>query len=82
MKTIRERMLELDFKGSFIEKLLITYPLKKVEEKLDLLIEQKNIQNPAAWLISALKYDYQEREWGNIKEESLARLQRPVSNQH
>jgi len=76
MKNIRERMRELDFKESFIGKVLKTYPLEKIEEKLALLTEQKNIQNPAAWLISALKCDYQGIEWGNRKEESPSRLKR------
>jgi len=58
MQAIRERMAELDFKEKFIEKILKDYPPKKIEEKLDLLMERKNIQSPAGWLNAALKNDY------------------------
>jgi len=58
MQAIRERMAELDFKEEFIEKILKDYPPKKIEEKLDLLMERKNIQSPAGWLNAALKNDY------------------------
>ena len=62
MRAIRERMVELDFKEDFIEKILKEYSMKKIDEKLDLLLNKKNIQNPPAWLISALKNDYQDAE--------------------
>jgi len=62
MRAIRERMVELDFKEEFIEKILKEYSMKKIDEKLDLLLNKKNIQNPPAWLISALKNDYQDAE--------------------
>ena len=62
MRVIRERMVELDFKEEFIEKILKEYSMKKIDEKLDLLLNKKNIQNPPAWLISALKNDYQDAE--------------------
>jgi len=58
MQAIRERMVKLDFKEEFIEKILKEYSTKKIEEKLDLLMERKNIQNPPAWLMASLKYDY------------------------
>jgi len=58
MQAIRERMVELDFKEEFIEKILKEYPSGKIEEKLELLLERKNIQSPAAWLRAALKNDY------------------------
>ena len=58
MQAIRERMVELDFKEEFIEKMLKEYPSGKIEEKLELLLERKNIQSPAAWLRAALKNDY------------------------
>ena len=58
MQVIRERMVELDFKEEFIEKILKEYPSGKIEEKLELLMERKNIQSPAAWLSAALKKDY------------------------
>ena len=55
---IKERMVKLNFKEEFIEKILKDYPPKKIEEKLDLLMERKNIQSPAGWLNAALKNDY------------------------
>ena len=58
MRVIRERMVELGFKEGFIEQLLKDYPAKKIEEKLDLFLIKKNIQNPAGWLRTALKNDY------------------------
>jgi hypothetical protein len=36
--------------------------MKKIEEKLDLLMERKNIQSPAGWLRAALKNDYRGEE--------------------
>ena len=57
-QAIRERMVKLDFKEGFVEKMLKEYSPKKIEEKLDLLMERKNIQSPAAWLRVALKNDY------------------------
>ena len=62
MRVIRERMVDLDFKEEFIEKILKEYSTKKVDEKLDLLMERKNIQNPAGWLSTALKNDYRGEE--------------------
>jgi len=62
MQAIRERMLELDFKEEFIEKILKEYSIKKIDEKLDLLMERKNIKSSAGWLRAALKNDYQEEE--------------------
>jgi len=62
MQVIRERMVELDFKEEFIERILKDYPAKKIEEKLDLLMERKNIQSPAGWLSAALKNDYRGEE--------------------
>jgi len=47
MQAIRERMAELDFKEGFVEKMLKEYSLNKIEEKLDLLMERKNIKSPA-----------------------------------
>jgi hypothetical protein len=62
MRVIREQMVGLDFKEKFIEKILKEYSMKKIEEKLDLLMERKNIQNPAGWLRAALKNDYRGKE--------------------
>ncbi len=61
-QAIRERMIELDFKEEFVEKTLKEYSTKKIDEKLDLLMERKNIQSPAGWLSAALKNDYQDVE--------------------
>ncbi len=62
MQAIRERMVELDFKEGFVEKTLKEYSMKRIEEKLDLLMERKNIQRPAGWLMAALKNDYRGEE--------------------
>ncbi|GAJ07009.1 unnamed protein product, partial [marine sediment metagenome] len=62
MRVIRERLRDLDIEGKFIEQLLKDYPQKKIEEKIDLLMERKNIQKPAGWLRAALKNDYQGEE--------------------
>ena len=69
MRVIRERMVELDFKEEFIEKILKEYSVEKIEEKLDLLMEKRNIQNPAGWLRAALKNDYQDEEQERYDEE-------------
>ncbi|MBA7585105.1 hypothetical protein ES708_27075 [subsurface metagenome] len=62
MQAIRERMVKLDFKEDFIEKIFKEYSTKKIDAKLDLLMERKNIQNPTGWLSAALKNDYQNAE--------------------
>jgi len=69
MLAIRERMVELNFKEEFIEKILKEYSTKKIEEKLDLLMEKRNIQSPAGWLVAALKNDYQDVEEERYEEE-------------
>ena len=46
-KRIKEDFIGLEFKDSFREKLLKDFPLEKIEEKLELLKEKKNIVNPA-----------------------------------
>src|SRR5665648_105755 len=61
-QAIRERMVKLDFKEGFVEKMLKEYSLKKIEEKLDLLMERKNIKSPAGWLSAALKNDFRGEE--------------------
>jgi len=68
---IRERMVDLDFKEEFIERILKDYSTKKIDEKLDLLMEKRNIQNPTGWLKSALKNDYQDEEQERDDEEPL-----------
>jgi len=62
MRVIRERMVELDFEEGFVEKILKEYSMKRIDEKLDLLMERKNIKSPAGWLMAALKNDYQGEE--------------------
>ena len=69
MQAVREQLRDLDIEGKFIEQLLKDYPLRKIEEKIDLLMERKNIQNPAGWLRSALKNDYQDPEQERYDEE-------------
>ena len=70
-QAIRERLVELDFKEEFIEKILKEYSVKKIEEKLDLLMERRNIQSPAGWLSAALKNDYQDPEQERYDEEPV-----------
>jgi len=71
MRAIRERMVELDFKEEFIEKILKEYSTKKIDKKLDLLMERKNIQSPAGWLSAALKNDYKDAEQERYDEEPI-----------
>jgi hypothetical protein len=42
-QAVRERMVKLDFKEEFVEKMLKDYSTEKIEEKLDLLMERRNI---------------------------------------
>jgi hypothetical protein len=70
-------------KDSFREKLLKDFPLDKIEEKLELLKEKKNIINPAGWLMAALKNDYQgseEEESQEVREEKKAEPPRKISS--
>ena len=71
MQEMKERMRALDFKEAFIERMLKDFSMKKVEEKLDLLRERRNIQKPAGWLSAALKNDYQDVEGERPDEESV-----------
>ena len=71
MRVIRERMVELDFKEEFIGKMLKEYSTKKIDEKLDLLMERKNIKSPAGWLSAALKNDYHDPEQERYDEEPV-----------
>ncbi|MBA7622462.1 hypothetical protein ES703_29839 [subsurface metagenome] len=82
MQAIRERMVELDFKEEFIEKILKEYSTKKIEEKIDLLMERKNIQSPAGWLRAALKNDYQDREQERYDEEPVEQVSRETPLPH
>jgi hypothetical protein len=83
MLAIREQMVELDFKEEFIEKILKEYSTKKIDEKLDLLMERKNIQKPAGWLRAALKNDYQVPEQERYdEEEPLEQVSRQTPLSH
>jgi hypothetical protein len=85
MQAIREQLIDLDFKESLIEKLLKEYSPKKIEKKLDLLLNRRNIQNPAGWLVAALKNDYQDPEQERYDEEpagSVSHLSRMDSHFH
>lgn len=66
---IREQLADLDFKERFIEQLIKDFNLKKIEEKLELLMAKRNIQNPVGWLRAALKYDYKDVEKERCDEE-------------
>jgi predicted transcriptional regulator len=82
-KRIKEDLTGLDFKASFREKLLKDFPLDKMEEKLELLKEKKNIINPSGWLMAALKNDYQgnqEEEIQEAIEEKKEEPQRKISS--
>jgi len=69
-QAVKERMVKLDFKEGFIEKILKEYSTKKIEENLDLLMERRNIKNPVGWLRAALKNDYR----GEEQESQLVRI--------
>jgi len=77
-QAIRERLVKLNFKEEFIEKISKEYSTKKIDEKLDLLMERKNIQNPAGWLSSALKNDYQDVEQEGYDEEPAEQESQPL----
>ena len=77
MQAIREQLIDLDFKAGFIEQLLKDFDSKKIEEKLDLLLARKNIQNPAGWLRAALKHDYQSSEQEErVQEEEIEEMRK------
>jgi len=82
MRVIRERMVELDFKEELMEKILKEYSTKKIDEKLDLLMERKNIKSPAGWLSAALKNDYQDREQERYDEEPVEQVFRQTPLSH
>jgi len=82
LRAIRERMVELDLKEEFIEQLLKDYLPSKIEEKLDLLMERRNIKSPAGWLSAALKNDYQGEEEERYDEEPLEQVSRQTPLSH
>ena len=65
-QAVREQLVGLDIEESFIEKILKDFSPKKIEEKLDLLMERKNIQRPVGWLMAALKSDYRDGQQEDI----------------
>ncbi|MBU4349635.1 hypothetical protein KJ599_04875 [bacterium] len=69
MMAVREQLRDLEFEEKFIEQILKEYSPKKIEEKLDLLMERRNIKSPAGWLSAALKNDYQDVEQERYDEE-------------
>jgi len=73
MLAIKEQLRDLDFEEKFIEQLLKDFSPKKIEEKLDLLMEKRNIKSPAGWLSAALKNDYQNSEQEGYNEEPVKR---------
>ena len=81
-QAIRERMIELDFKEEFIVKILKDYSARKIDEKLDLLLIKRNIQNPAGWLRAALKNDYQDAEQERYDEEPAEQVSRQTPLSH
>ncbi len=82
MHAVREQLRDLDIEGKFIEQLLKDYPPRKIEEKLDLLMERKNIKSPAGWLSAALKNDYQGEEQEKYDEEPLEQVSRQTPLSH
>jgi hypothetical protein len=78
MQALREQLRDLDIKEEFIEQLLKEYSMKKIEKKLDLLMERRNIQNPAGWLRTALKNDYQGEEEEGYDEEPERQESQPL----
>ncbi len=71
MQAVREQLRDLDNEGKFIEQLLKDYHPRKIEEKIDLLMERRNIKSPAGWLSAALKNDYQGVEEEGYDEEPV-----------
>ncbi|MEA2021839.1 MAG: helix-turn-helix domain-containing protein [Candidatus Caldatribacteriota bacterium] len=74
MQEIRERMWEFNFTESFIEKVLKEYPVKKIEEKLELYAEGRQVRNPEGFLVAALKEDYGVEIERSVEEASPFRL--------
>lgn len=82
VQAVREQLRDLDIEGKFIEQLLKDYPPRKIDEKLDLLMERKNIKNPAGWLSAALKNDYRDREQERYDEEPVEQVSRQTPLSH
>lgn len=82
VQAVREQLRDLDIEGKFIEQLLKDYPPRKIDEKLDLLMERKNIKSPAGWLSAALKNDYRDEEQERYDEEPLEQVSRQTPPSH
>ena len=82
MHAVREQLRDLDIEGKFIEQLLKDYPPRKIEEKIDLLMERRNIKSPAGWLSAALKNDYHDPEKERYDEEPLEQVSRQTPLSH
>jgi hypothetical protein len=82
MRAVREQLRDLDIEGKFIEQLLKDYPPKKIEEKIDLLMERRNVKSPAGWLRAALKNDYRDREQERDDEEPAEQVSRQTPLSH
>ncbi|GAG62186.1 unnamed protein product [marine sediment metagenome] len=55
---IKEKLEKLNLDKKSIDKIILNYSSKDIEEKLELLEIKKNVVNPAGWLIAALKANY------------------------
>jgi len=55
---IKEELKKLNMDKKSIDKIILNYSLKDIEEKLDLLEIKRNVVNPAGWLITALQANY------------------------
>ena len=80
VQSIREQLAELAFEEKFIEQLIKDFSPANIEEKLDLLKFRRNIQNPAGWLRTALKNDYQNSE-SEEREEEMKKVDYKKINQ-
>lgn len=78
MQAVREQLSDLDIEGKFIEQLLKDYPPRKIEEKIDLLMERRNVKSPAGWLGAALKNDYRAVEEERYDEEPAGQESQPL----
>ncbi len=78
MQAVREQLSDLDIEGKFIEQLLKDYPTRKIEEKIDLLMERRNVKSPAGWLRAALKNDYRAVEEERYDEEPAGQESQPL----
>ena len=75
-QALRKRMVTLDFSDRFIDETIREHSPEKVEEKLDLMMAQKNIQNHTGWLYNALKKDYQNPHEAYAESEHQVRKQK------